>query len=227
MHLADATCLCSAASALRLRPHVTRSVCRAQTAATSAAITRVSQQQLLPSFHRAGILNADYGIGLNGTHFCTLSDIQLGTTFRRDTHSNGANSRLCDRQSSCLGCATNSRWYVDCLLDEMCCAVLPWTAICRAVQQCKNLVCRFDGPFNPWLGIRSGCHNGLHNEGCSGHHGLDVSYGRWDIRAHHHTVPHPLSPTCTLPERLYSAATLQLLKHTDYIKFVQYLWFLL
>lgn len=36
------------------------------------------------------ILNADYGIGLERAHFCTVADVLLSTDFNRDTVSAGA-----------------------------------------------------------------------------------------------------------------------------------------
>ena len=35
------------------------------------------------------IVNADYGIGLECAHFCTVDDVQLSTNFKRDTMSAG------------------------------------------------------------------------------------------------------------------------------------------
>lgn len=35
------------------------------------------------------IVNADYGIGLDHAHFCTVEDVQLSTDFKRDTMSTG------------------------------------------------------------------------------------------------------------------------------------------
>ena len=35
------------------------------------------------------IVNADYGIGLEHAHFCTVEDVELTTDFKRDTLSRG------------------------------------------------------------------------------------------------------------------------------------------
>lgn len=40
------------------------------------------------------IVNADYGIGLERAHFCTVDDVQLSTDFKRDTMSAGVCSAL-------------------------------------------------------------------------------------------------------------------------------------
>jgi len=36
------------------------------------------------------IVNADYGVGLEHAHFCTVEDVELTTDFKRDTLSRGA-----------------------------------------------------------------------------------------------------------------------------------------
>ena len=66
-----------------------------------------AQEPYRPHFHEAGfnavfllftahswarhlrIVNADYGIGVDHAHFCTVEDVELTTDFRRDTVSPG------------------------------------------------------------------------------------------------------------------------------------------
>ena len=42
------------------------------------------------------IVNADYGIGLERAHFCTVEGVQLSTDFQRDTMSAGACASVID-----------------------------------------------------------------------------------------------------------------------------------
>ena len=73
----------------------------------SRSLRDTPQEPYRPHFHEAGfnalfflfaahswardlrIVNADYGVGLDHAHFCTVEDVELTTDFRRDTMSPG------------------------------------------------------------------------------------------------------------------------------------------